>query len=307
MGCHAGRTPARRGAAASAIVRGLHRPQRAWFARMSSEPRRPALPASLAAICAAVLAACTTPPAAPPLTLDRPVVLLGEVHDNAAQHALRLAAFEALLARGARPALLMEQFDRDRQGAIDAYRARARTPDADALIAAATGGAKSGWHWAFYRPFVALALQHGLPIVAANIGRTEARHIMNDGLAAQGFDAAVPAEVLDGIAAEVQAGHCGLVDAPTARRMALAQVARDQAMARAVEAHADRGAVLLAGNGHVRTDLGVPRWLDPATRLRSEAIGLLEAGDPTAAYDRRVFTPAQARTDPCRGMQAPAR
>jgi hypothetical protein len=44
--------------------------------------------------------------------------------------------------------------------------------------------------------------------------------------------------------------------------------------------------VLLAGNGHVRTDIGVPRWLDPATRQRSEAIGLLEAGDndtPTTA------------------------
>jgi hypothetical protein len=46
---------------------------------------------------------------------DRPWCLLGEVHDNAAQHALRLRAFEALLATGARPALAMEQFDRNRQ------------------------------------------------------------------------------------------------------------------------------------------------------------------------------------------------
>jgi uncharacterized iron-regulated protein len=35
------------------------------------------------------------------------VVLLGEVHDNAAQHALRLRAFEALLAKGARPVLAL--------------------------------------------------------------------------------------------------------------------------------------------------------------------------------------------------------
>jgi uncharacterized iron-regulated protein len=73
-------------------------------------------------------------------------------------------------------------------------------------------------------------------------------------------------------------------------------------MARAVAAHADRGAVLLAGNGHVRTDIGVPRWLDAATRARSEAIGVLEEGDPTAAFDRRVFTPPQSRQDPCAGM-----
>lgn len=263
----------------------------------------------VAAACglAALLVGCTTAPATPPtpLTLERPVVLLGEVHDNAAQHALRLAAFEALLAQGARPALLMEQFDREHQGAIDAYRAQAATPDADALIRAGQGA--KGWHWPFYRPFVALALRHGLPIVAVNVGRDEARRIMKDGLAAQGFDPAVPADVLGGIAAQVEASHCGMLNETTARRMALAQVARDQAMARALQDHAERGALLLAGNGHVRTDLGVPRWLDAATRARSEAIGVLETGDETAAYDRRVFSPPQPRKDPCEGMTAPPR
>ena len=277
---------------------------------MPSDRARPRRLVALlaAAALAALVSACSTPPAAPftspPLALEQAVVLLGEVHDHAAQHALRLAAFEALLAQGARPALLMEQFDREHQGTIEAYRAATPNPDAGALIAAAQGNA--GWHWPFYRPYVALALQHGLPIVAANIGRDEARRSMKNGLAAQGFDAAVPAEVLDGIAAQVEASHCGMVKPATARRMALAQVARDEAMARAVEAHAARGALLLAGNGHVRTDLGVPRWLDPATRARSEAIGVLEVGDDTAAYDRRVFTPRQARPDPCAGMSMPA-
>ncbi|MFX5385568.1 ChaN family lipoprotein, partial [Acinetobacter baumannii] len=62
------------------------------------------------------LAACAT--AAPPLQLREPVVLLGEVHDNAAQHALRLEAFKALLDGGARPALALEQLDRDKQPAL---------------------------------------------------------------------------------------------------------------------------------------------------------------------------------------------
>ena len=94
-----------------------------------------------------VLAGCATPappPASPhALRLDQPVVLLGEVHDNAAQHALRLRAFETLLASGARPALALEQFDRNRQADIDQALARTPRPDADALQAAA-GGAK-GW------------------------------------------------------------------------------------------------------------------------------------------------------------------
>lgn len=242
------------------------------------------------------LAGCATPA----LQLQQPVVLLGEVHDNAAQHALRLAALEDLVARGARPALLFEMFDRRHQPAIDALRAQTPPPDAEALIAAAGG---PGWHWPFYRPYVELALRHGLPIVAVNVGRDDARRVMQQGLAATGFDAGVPPRVLDGLAAQIVDSHCGQVDTALARRMALAQVARDQQMARALEAHAPRGAVLLAGNGHVRTDLGAPQWLSPAVRARSEAIGVLEAGDTTAAFDRRVFTPAQARPDPCEDMR----
>ena len=204
---------------------------------------------------------------APPrgLHFEQPVVLLGEVHDNAVQHRLRLQAFEGWLAAGARPALVMEQFDRERQSVIDRLRAQAPAPGADALIAAA---GSAGWQWQFYRPFVALALQYGLPIVAANVSRDEARKVMREGLEATGFNPAVPAELLMLLANDIEASHCGTLDGDTARRMALAQVARDQALAAAVEAHAARGVLLLAGNGHVRIDAGVPRWLSPSTRAR---------------------------------------
>lgn len=258
--------------------------------------------ATLAALGA--LGACSTPTAAPPLRFSQPVVLLGEVHDNAAQHALRLDAFRAWIAGGARPALALEQFDRDKQPLIDRLLAQTPKPDADALIAAAGG---KGWLWQHYRPFIALAIEHGLPIVAANVARDEARQVMRGGLAAAGFRAEVPAAVLKGQADGIQASHCGMLDAATAQRMALAQVARDQFMAQVLQQHADRGVVLLAGNGHVRTDLGAPLWLPAEVRARSEAIGVLEAGDTGAAYDRRVFTAAQERPDPCEAMRAPRR
>ena len=260
------------------------------------------MPAWVLAWVLATAAGCSTAPVEP-LRLTKPVVLLGEVHDNVAQHALRLEAFEALLATGARPALAMEQFDRDKQPAIDRLLAQTPRPDADALIAAGQGA--SGWLWAQYRPFVALALQHGLPIVAANVGREETRKIIREGLAANGFDAAVPPAVLQRQAEGIEASHCGMLDKPMAQRMAQAQVARDQFMAQVVHAHAERGVVLLAGNGHVRTDLGVPLWLSPAVRARSEAIGVLERGDTGTAYDRRVFTAVQERPDPCEAMRAP--
>lgn len=252
----------------------------------------------------ALLAGCGTPPAAPPLRFSQPVVLLGEVHDNAAQHALRLNAFRAWLDSGARPALALEQFDRDKQPLIDRLLAQTPKPDADTLIAAAGG---KGWLWQHYRPFITLALERGLPIVAANVPRDEARKVMRDGLAAAGFRADVPPAVLKEQAAGIEASHCGMLDAPTAQRMALAQVARDQFMAQVLQANAERGVVLLAGNGHVRTDLGAPLWLPADVRARSEAIGMLEEGDAGTAYDRRVVTTAQSRPDPCEAMRTPKR
>lgn len=265
------------------------------------------VPALLAPL---LLAACSLgSPLGPELRFQQPVVLLGEVHDNATQHAWRLRAFEAWLAQGGRPALLMEQLDRERQPAIDqARQAHAGAGDAAVSAVIAAGGpAQAGWDWAHYRPFVALALRHGLAIVAVNVSRDAARQVMRQGLAANGFDAAVPADILQAQVAAIVASHCGMVDEALAGRMALAQVARDQAMARAVDQHAAGGVLLLAGNGHVRRDLGVPRWLNPATLTRSEAIGLLEPGDASAAggFDRVLHTAAQSRDDPCAAMQPP--
>lgn len=247
----------------------------------------------------AALAACATPAAA------APVQLLGEVHDNAAGHAWRYQHLAALLAGGARPALALEMFDRGDQPALDAGRRRHHRagPLVAAVLAARPGGGSAGgWHWPFYEPVIDLALVHGLPIVAANVGRDDARRVMRDGLAAAGFDAVVPADIVAAQAGLIEAGHCGQVDTAVARRMALAQVARDQQMAHVVETHAARGVVLLAGNGHVRTDIGVPRWLMAATRARCRALGVLEEGDSTTAFDQRIFVAVQARPDPCAGV-----
>lgn len=229
-----------------------------------------------------------------------PLLLWGEVHDHPALHARRLQAFDTLLAGGPRPALVMEMFDRERQGEID--RLRAAGADAAALVAAVGG---RGWHWPFYQPFVERALARGLPLVAANVGRDEARRVIADGLAAHGFDAAVPELLLARQADLIEASHCGMVDASRARRMALAQVARDQAMARAVQAHAARGVVLLAGNGHVRRDIGVPHWIDALLRERVRAVGWVERGDTVRAFDERIEFDPHPRPDPCAAMKAP--
>ena len=259
-------------------------------------------------------AACSAVPGTPATPTWRAgpgqVLLLGEVHDNAAQHALRLQALAALIAQGDRPALLLEPFDRERQPAID--RALLADPSGplqariDAVIAAS--GQVAGWDWPLYRPYIGLALQHGLPIVAANVSRAESRRIIALGLGPTGWQPEVPEDISRAQAAAIERSHCGQVDGALAVKLSQAQVARDQFMARMISTHAARGVVLLAGNGHVRRDIGVPRWLSPAQRERTHVVGYLEPDDDSgSAYDEVVHTEAQPREDPCAQMRrAPA-
>ena len=242
----------------------------------------------------------------------RQVVLLGEVHDNAAQHAARAAALRELLAGGARPAIAFEQFDRERQADID--RARRETPPAGRPLAEHVierARPARGWDWNLYRPFVELALEYDLPIVAANLSRGDAMRV-----ATQGFDAvfdeatrarfaldALPPTLLAAHEKSVDDGHCNRMPADALPAMARAQIARDLMLAESIRPHFARGVVLLTGNGHVRTDIGVPFFLSQAERARAIAIGLLEIDKTAEAVARRFdvafATPEQERDDPC--------
>lgn len=235
------------------------------------------------------------------------IVLLGEVHDNAEQHRLRLEVLRRAFAAGWRPALAMEQLDRERQADVERAR-RERPGDAQHVIDVAAP--EAGWHWDFYRPYVALALEYEVPLVSANLSGADAKKIARAGLA-DVFDPAALAQLgLDRPLAndwqaaqerEIDAGHCHALPRASWPAMARVQFARDAVMADALRAHAPRGVVLLAGNGHVRRDLGVPRWLPPELEARTFAVGFLEEGDeaPSGAFDAVVTTARAERPDPC--------
>ena len=234
------------------------------------------------ALAAGALAACvhTAMPRAGAATdaATPEVLLLGEVHDSAAGHAARVERLRARLAAGWRPAIAMEQFDSDRQPALDA--AMRECADADCVVARAAP-AKAGWTWPYYTPVIALA-----PALIADYG----------------LDALPPA-LLDAQQAEVRASHCGLLPESMLAPMARAQVARDVTMAETLRAHRADGVVLLAGNGHVRRDIGVPYWLRRAG-LAAHAVGFLEPDNDASTFDEVVRIPAVERPDPCAGLKA---
>ncbi len=239
-------------------------------------------------------------------------VLLGELHDNPIHHRIRGSLITALAAR--RPAVVFEQFadtnapipppaaGQDRESWLDQH-----------------GFDRKGWGWPLHRPVIDAAVDHGRSLWGSGLSREALRTVVRGG------ESAAPAELrallerapLDSAARaaidrELVDGHCGQLPPQMIPGMRAAQEARDAAMTRALlRAAADGPALLIAGNGHVRADIGVPRILHAVVSSRTVlAVGLLERdedGALPAATDRKMYdlvivTPRAAREDPCAGL-----
>lgn len=300
---------------------------------MSAGFRRWSWPRAGLVLCSLLTGGCTTPPfpqaSAVRITTGQGVplnaahmlaalrqadhVLLGEVHDNPIHHRERAALLAALADR--RPTVVFEQFGRS----ADAALATPADGDIDAWLDRA-GFDRRGWAWPLHRPVIEAALAAGLRLRGGNLERDEARQIARQGSAAVPADLAsqlampLPAAAAEMLDRGLIDGHCGQLPAAALPRMRDAQAARDAAMADAMLRAAADGAaptVLIAGNGHVRRDHGVPLWLarrQPMAKVVS--VGFLEAGAdgglPAAAeravYDIVWVTPRQPRPDPCAGF-----
>ena len=160
-----------------------------------------------------------------------------------------------------------------------------------------------------------MALEHGQVLLAANLPRASARRLVEDDAAAVLGAARARELALAGPGAltidaawqaaqqhEIDLGHCGMLPPALLPGMARAQFARDALMADVLQRHATHGIVLLAGNGHARKDLGVPRWLTRVPAASVWSVGFVEAGNAEAlagAFDAIVVAADLPRDDPC--------
>lgn len=232
------------------------------------------------------------------------IFLMGEIHDNAQGHKLRLESVMALIAQGHRPVVVMEQFDRDNQLALDL--ALASCDDADCVLAKA---ATPGWEWHFYKPFVQLALEKKVTLLAANLSNVDVRKVMTQGFSAVFSTQTIEAYQLDRIPLPlrnaqnkaIQDGHCNMLPAQAIGPMVHGQIARDVWMASVISGVQNNMVVLIAGNGHVRKDAGVFQWLSPDKQKITQVHGYVERADTSDAnwFDQVSYVPEVAREDPC--------
>lgn len=243
----------------------------------------------------ATLLLCLATPALAQPAAD--IVVLGEVHDNADAHLGQAEALEALQPT----AVVFEMLTAEEGARADADRS---------LIAEAWEA--SGWRdFALYAPiFDALGEAR---IVGAAAPREAVRAVYGEGAAALfgadagrfGLDGALPADQQAAREALQFAAHCEAMPLEMMGGMVEVQRYRDAVFARAaLEALETYGppVAVIAGNGHARTDWGIPAMIARAAPdVTTHAIGFVE-GETDLPFDETRSVPPAERDDPCASL-----
>jgi uncharacterized iron-regulated protein len=261
---------------------------------------------------------------------DGAIVLLGEVHDNVEQHLIRADILRSSITATSptsRPAAVFEHIHAGQQFQLDDfYDRRAHEPLSAHRLLHMLNWHDAGWPSAsMFEPLFEAALVAGLPIIAGDAPRDQVKAVMRRGpsmlsgreRASLDLSEAMPRSLIEALSRKIESFQCDELPAQTLAAMNAAQRYRDGYMARVVlEAARQHGAAfLLAGNDHVRLDRGVP-WhlhlLAPAKRVVTVLLREVEPDlydpleylprdpDGRLAADYVLFTPAQARANPCR-------
>lgn len=261
---------------------------------------------------------------------EKGFAVFGEVHDNPVHHRLRAEILSWRPEIFQRSAVVFEHLRPEQQPALDAFFAKGSKDrgTADDLMRALDWD-KSGWPKSeIFKPLFEVALAGQLPILPGDPARALIRKAAKEGPSALPdderarlkLDVALPDKLQSALLDELEASHCGLMPRTAFGNMAFAQRYRDAHLADVVAKAADKhgAAILLAGNGHVRTDRGVPYYLEqmaPGRKVLSVMLVEVEDGktDPDAyvwrdpdgrpAADYIVFTPRTERADPCEEMR----
>ncbi len=242
------------------------------------------------------VAAATATAARVDALLPADALLIGEQHDAAEHQQIEQQVVAHLAGRGLLAALAVEMAD------AGVSTAKLKPTATEQQVQNALRWNDKGWPWAAYGPAVMTAVRAGVPVLGANLPTAKMRSSMGDAK----LDTQLPGPALKAQQQLIRIGHCNLLPESQITPMTRVQIAKDQAMAQTIEDVALPGkvVVLLAGNGHVNRQLGVPQHL-PAT-LHAKAVHL-RAGDATdkdRAFDSTWATPALPEKDYCAGLKA---
>jgi len=284
-------------------------------------------------------------------------ILMGEIHDNPDHHRLQAWLIRNIVYLDRHPAVVMEMINLSQGLAVEEFitgrkkkwrqsyqRAKKRgrlrqwrkkqgklrrlgpSKQAEAF-GPAIGWQASGWpKWSTYQPIALAAFGQHLRIKPGNPDRSDTRIVSRQGFAALGgprrttlgLDQPLEEAREKSLLAEIKASHCDLLPEQALKPMSHVQRYRDAVMAeQLIKVGITSGAILIAGNGHVRNDRGVPWYLEKRAPFATHAsLMIIEADDRTSSPDGLIprdesgkvtadfvwYTPGKKRPDPCNGM-----
>ena len=196
------------------------------------------------------------------------VVYIGERHASPHDHAAQIQVIHGLHQQNASLAIGLEMVKRPFQKWLDGY--IAGEVDEETLLEGTEWKRRWGFDFTLYRPILAYAREHGIPLVALNIKDEITRKVAREGLDSLSSEdrARVPEIDFD------DAEHRAMVKAVYDKHMGggkmtfenfyTAQLLWDETMATEVAnvmngAQAPRTMVVLAGAGHVQYQFGIPK------------------------------------------------
>ncbi len=269
------------------------------------------------------------------------ITLLGEVHDNAEHHKMRGQLLQSEREEGGgmrhncgSPAFVFEHLSVDQQATLEQFfkEPRRGSHGTDRMISSLfwrLDQTNSGWQLGLLRPLFQQAIRPGGRLVPGNPKTETTIKVAKQGInalepvtvSAMALDKPLASDLQDDLLTELEASHCGLMPKSAFGNMAAAQRYRDAFMAdvalKATEASGN--VVMFAGNGHVRTDRGVPWYIQQrAPNQKVIAVAFVEtedgktdpatygprdpAGKPAADYI--AFALPAKREDPCAQMRS---
>jgi len=228
--------------------------------------------------------------------LPADVLLLGEQHDAPEHQTLQQQIVAALAARGVLAAVALEMADSGDSTAT-------LTPDASEEQArGALRWNNDAWPWAAYGPTVMSAVRAGVPVLGANLARSQMQRSMAD---AQ-LDQRLPGPALKAQQQLIRQGHCDLLPESQITPMTRIQIAKDMRMADTVQAATKTGqvVVLITGSVHADKQLGVPQHLPPELRVKAIRLrsGATVVSGERESFDGVWLTPATPDKDYCAGL-----
>jgi len=233
-------------------------------------------------------------------------VLLGELHDNKFHHEVRgkLIARFADLDR----AVVSEHLPAPNQVTFQS------TTKADLEAA---GFDAEGWDWPTHQSLYEPIKNKGLSVFGGNLPKEEARRMFLQGASSlpDRMAKTYSQSRLDEAAErkldhDLVEGHCGKLPEKYLLRMRFAQRMTDLSLAHNLLDR--RPSLLIAGNGHVRRDYGVPQILaSVAPERKVVSVGFLERGGDSqdllqsvsGQYDFIWITERAERKDPCENFK----